>query len=185
MCNEMSPPHQTGNWKGSSTSFFVNMWSISPYHAKAAMTPWWDLFALQLQKTTNRQKYILKAIETYFRDCFLIIPCLATGVLPIIDFTRYLIDGMFFFNFTMQQLKNLILNLIHFVCNNRGCIVLISSWSVDKEMWIQGRHKCALRTVFNRIQVHKWTCWIQGRHKCALRTVFALIAIIHCMTSYL
>ena len=90
-----------------------------------------------------------------------------------------------FLNFTMQQLKNLILNLIHFVCNNRGCIVLISSWSVDKEMWIQGRHKCALRTVFNRIQVHKWTCWIQGRHKCALRTVFALIAIINCLTSYL
>ena len=76
--------------------FFVNMWSISPYHAKTAMTPWWDLFALQLQKTTNRQKYFLKAIEIYFRDCFLIIPCLATGVLPIIDFTRYSIDGIVF-----------------------------------------------------------------------------------------
>ena len=34
--------------------FFVNMWSISPYHAKTAMTPWWDLFGLQLKKTTNR-----------------------------------------------------------------------------------------------------------------------------------
>ena len=90
-----------------------------------------------------------------------------------------------FLNFTMQQLKNLILNLIHFVCNNRGCIVLISSWYVDKEMWIQGRHKCALQTVFNRIQVHKCTWGIQGRHKRALRTVFALIAIINCLTSYL